>query len=145
MYLPQCIEHSVPPTALATLVTAQHFRPFQAMPMIFPPVLLFSSYLNLSGYKTDAAGITVNEHIKVPATIEAMANWAYIGPRVGSPDQTRKHTLLYTSITPRDPTPRRVQVTMRCQGFVEHINIQPVGNWKQCVISYFLTEFLFIL
>ncbi|PVI07932.1 hypothetical protein DM02DRAFT_236511 [Periconia macrospinosa] len=51
-------EHSVPPTALATLITAQHFRPFQAMPMIFPPVLLFSSYLNLSGYKTDAAGIT---------------------------------------------------------------------------------------
>lgn len=51
-------EHSVPPTALATLVTAQHFRPFQAVPMLFPPVLLFSSYLNLSGYKTDAAGIS---------------------------------------------------------------------------------------
>jgi hypothetical protein len=28
------------------------------MPMLFPPVLLFSSYLNLSNYKTDAAGIT---------------------------------------------------------------------------------------
>jgi uncharacterized protein (TIGR03382 family) len=26
--------------------------------MIFPPVLLFSSYLNLSGYEVDAAGIT---------------------------------------------------------------------------------------
>lgn len=26
--------------------------------MMFPPVLLFSTYLNLSGYKTDAAGIT---------------------------------------------------------------------------------------
>jgi hypothetical protein len=26
--------------------------------MLFPPVLLFSSYLNLSGYKSDAAGIT---------------------------------------------------------------------------------------
>lgn len=26
--------------------------------MLFPPLLLFSSYLNLSDYKTDAAGIT---------------------------------------------------------------------------------------
>lgn len=26
--------------------------------MLFPPLLLFSSYLNLSNYKTDAAGIT---------------------------------------------------------------------------------------
>ncbi|KAF2256673.1 hypothetical protein BU26DRAFT_513474 [Trematosphaeria pertusa] len=51
-------EHSVPPTLLATLITAQHMRPFQPLPMMFPPVLLFSSYLNLSGYKTDAAGTT---------------------------------------------------------------------------------------
>jgi hypothetical protein len=48
----------VPPTLLATLITAQHFRPFQGLPMMFPPVLLFSSYLNLSGYKKDSAGIT---------------------------------------------------------------------------------------
>ncbi|KAF2471602.1 uncharacterized protein BDR25DRAFT_260057 [Lindgomyces ingoldianus] len=51
-------ENSVPPTLLATLITAQHMRPFQPLPMMFPPVLLFSSYLNLSDYKTDAAGIT---------------------------------------------------------------------------------------
>ncbi|KAF2642400.1 hypothetical protein P280DRAFT_467761 [Massarina eburnea CBS 473.64] len=51
-------EGSVPPTLLATLITAQHFRPFQPLPMMFPPVLLFSSYLNLSGYQSDAAGIT---------------------------------------------------------------------------------------
>ncbi|EMD96571.1 hypothetical protein COCC4DRAFT_150021 [Bipolaris maydis ATCC 48331] len=51
-------ENSVPPTLLATLITAQHARPFQVVPMMFPPVLLFSSYLNLSNYKTDSAGIT---------------------------------------------------------------------------------------
>ncbi|KAF2677223.1 hypothetical protein K458DRAFT_320169 [Lentithecium fluviatile CBS 122367] len=51
-------ENSVPPTLLATLITAQHARPFQPLPMVFAPVLLFSSYLNLSGYKTDAAGTT---------------------------------------------------------------------------------------
>ncbi|KAJ9623657.1 hypothetical protein H2203_005919 [Taxawa tesnikishii (nom. ined.)] len=47
-----------PPTALATLITAQHFRPFQALPMLFPPVLLFSSYLNVNGFPTDSAGVT---------------------------------------------------------------------------------------
>lgn len=51
-------ENSVPPTLLATLITAQHARPFQPLPMLFAPMLLFSSYLNLSDYKTDAAGIT---------------------------------------------------------------------------------------
>jgi hypothetical protein len=54
----QPTENSVPPTLLATLITAQHARPFQPLPMLFPPVLLFSSYLNLGNYKTDAAGIT---------------------------------------------------------------------------------------
>ncbi|KAF2461603.1 hypothetical protein BDY21DRAFT_360691 [Lineolata rhizophorae] len=51
-------ENPIPPTALATLVTAQHARPFQPVPMLFPPVLLFSTYLNLSGFQTDAAGIS---------------------------------------------------------------------------------------
>jgi hypothetical protein len=54
----QFLENSVPPTLLATLITAQHARPFQPLPMLFPPILLFSSYLNLSNYKTDSAGIT---------------------------------------------------------------------------------------
>jgi hypothetical protein len=52
------IESSFPPTLLATLVTAQHLKPFQPLPMLFPPVLLLSSYLNINGFKTDAAGIS---------------------------------------------------------------------------------------
>ena len=52
------VENSVPPTLLATLISAQHLKPFQPLPMMFPPILLFSSYLNLSDYKTDSAGIT---------------------------------------------------------------------------------------
>ena len=48
----------MPPMGLATLITALHFRPFQALPMAFTPVLLFSSYLNLAGFKIDSAGIT---------------------------------------------------------------------------------------
>ena len=51
-------DSSVPPAILATLVTAQHFRPFQPLPMLFPPILLFSSYLNVNGYPTSSAGIT---------------------------------------------------------------------------------------
>jgi len=48
----------VPPALLATFVFAQHARPFQPLPMIFPPLLLFSTYLNLQGYKIDSAGTT---------------------------------------------------------------------------------------
>ncbi|EGP83070.1 hypothetical protein TI39_contig350g00034 [Zymoseptoria brevis] len=50
-------ENPLPPTLLATLITAQHFRPFQTLPMLFPPVLLFSSYLNVQGFKKDSAGM----------------------------------------------------------------------------------------
>jgi len=43
---------------LATLITALHFRPFQTLPMLFPPVLAFSSYLSVAGWKADSAGLT---------------------------------------------------------------------------------------
>jgi phage-related minor tail protein len=43
---------------LATLITALHFRPLQKLPMVFAPLLLFSSYLNVAGFKIDSAGMT---------------------------------------------------------------------------------------
>lgn len=33
-------------------------RPFQTVPMLFPPVLLFTSYANVQGFKVDSAGIS---------------------------------------------------------------------------------------
>ncbi|KAK2625142.1 hypothetical protein QTJ16_005511 [Diplocarpon rosae] len=48
----------LPPTLLATLITALHARPFKPLLMLFPPVLLFSTYLNLSNFKVDSAGLT---------------------------------------------------------------------------------------
>lgn len=48
----------MPPTLTAALIFAQHARPFQTIPMLFPPILLFSSYLNVNGNKVDSAGIT---------------------------------------------------------------------------------------
>ncbi|KAF2100530.1 hypothetical protein NA57DRAFT_74136 [Rhizodiscina lignyota] len=51
-------ENPLPATVLATLITAQHMRPFRLLPMLFPPVLLFSSYMNIAGYKVDSAGTT---------------------------------------------------------------------------------------
>ncbi len=51
-------ENSVPPALTATLIFAQHARPFQTLPMLFPPIFLFSSYLNLQGFATDSAGLT---------------------------------------------------------------------------------------
>ncbi|KFA70356.1 hypothetical protein S40285_01762 [Stachybotrys chlorohalonatus IBT 40285] len=50
---------SLPPSLLATLVTALHARPLQAFPLfLFAPPLLFSSYLNLLGFTTGSAGLT---------------------------------------------------------------------------------------
>lgn len=43
---------------LATLITALHLRPLQKLPMLFAPLLLFSSYLNVAGFKIDSAGMT---------------------------------------------------------------------------------------
>lgn len=43
---------------LATLITALHLRPLQKLPMVFAPLLLFSSYLNVAGFKIDSAGMT---------------------------------------------------------------------------------------
>jgi hypothetical protein len=48
----------LPPMLLATLITALHARPFRTLPMLFPPVLLFSTYLNLSNFTVDSAGLT---------------------------------------------------------------------------------------
>ncbi|KAK3683442.1 hypothetical protein B0T22DRAFT_247387 [Podospora appendiculata] len=49
---------SLPPMGLATLITALHWRPFHALPMLFTPLLVFSSYLTLAGFKTDGAAMT---------------------------------------------------------------------------------------
>ncbi|KAF2086002.1 hypothetical protein K490DRAFT_45600 [Saccharata proteae CBS 121410] len=51
-------ENPLPPTLAATLITAQHMRPFQFLPMMFPPVLLLTSYLNVNGLKKESAGIS---------------------------------------------------------------------------------------
>ncbi|EGO56896.1 hypothetical protein NEUTE1DRAFT_123307 [Neurospora tetrasperma FGSC 2508] len=49
---------SLPGMGLATLITALHWRPFQAMPMLLTPLLMFSSYLSVAGFKIDSAGMT---------------------------------------------------------------------------------------
>ena len=51
-------DSSLPPITLASLITALHFRPFQTLPMLFPPILAFSSYLSVAGWKIDSAGLT---------------------------------------------------------------------------------------
>lgn len=43
---------------VTTLIISQHARPFQPLPMLFAPLLAFSSYLTLAGFQTDGAGMT---------------------------------------------------------------------------------------
>ncbi|KIX08124.1 uncharacterized protein Z518_02780 [Rhinocladiella mackenziei CBS 650.93] len=57
-YAKQWGENPAPATLLASLTFAQHYRPFQPLPLLFPPLLLFSSYLSVLGYKIDSAGTT---------------------------------------------------------------------------------------
>ncbi|THC99838.1 hypothetical protein EYZ11_000650 [Aspergillus tanneri] len=42
----------------ATLITAQHARPLQPLPLLFAPILLTTSYANVLGFRTDGAGIS---------------------------------------------------------------------------------------
>ncbi len=49
---------AMPSMGLATLVSALHARPFQPLPMTVPAVLLLSTYLNLSNYPVESAGLT---------------------------------------------------------------------------------------
>ena len=52
-------DSSLPPSLLATIITALHARPLQALPLaVFTPPLLFASYLNLAGWTTGAAGLS---------------------------------------------------------------------------------------
>ncbi|KAI9754260.1 MAG: hypothetical protein M4579_004791 [Chaenotheca gracillima] len=50
-------ESPLPPSILATLIAAQHLQPPQLVPLLFPPVLMFTSYLNLNSFTIDAAGL----------------------------------------------------------------------------------------
>ncbi|KAK4157675.1 hypothetical protein C8A00DRAFT_39956 [Chaetomidium leptoderma] len=49
---------AIPPMTLTTLIIALHARPFQPLPMLFTPLLVFSSYLTLAGFRIDGAGMT---------------------------------------------------------------------------------------
>ncbi|SPO03328.1 uncharacterized protein DNG_06010 [Cephalotrichum gorgonifer] len=49
--------NSLPPTLLCTLIVPLHTRPLRA-PILFVAPLLFSSYVNLAGYTTDAAAMS---------------------------------------------------------------------------------------
>ncbi|KAK0741860.1 hypothetical protein B0T21DRAFT_408713 [Apiosordaria backusii] len=49
----------IPPMTLSSLILSLHLRPtFHPLPALFSPLLAFSSYLTLAGFKTDGAGMT---------------------------------------------------------------------------------------
>ncbi|KAJ3474719.1 hypothetical protein NLI96_g12295 [Meripilus lineatus] len=68
----------------------------------------------------------------VPKSVEEMLGWAYVGRRMDCRDRTRRYTLFYASpnTQPSGGLVRRVQVGIRTQGFVQRLNISPLGNWQ---------------
>ncbi|KAI9676751.1 MAG: hypothetical protein M1829_002846 [Trizodia sp. TS-e1964] len=48
-------ESPLPPMVLATLITAQSLRPLRPLPLLFTPMLLLSTYMNLDGHPRQAA------------------------------------------------------------------------------------------
>ncbi|KAI1452279.1 hypothetical protein F4805DRAFT_462921 [Annulohypoxylon moriforme] len=52
--------YSLAPTIQGTLIMALHTKPFQWRPTLLVPILLFSSYINIQGFKIDSAGITAS-------------------------------------------------------------------------------------
>jgi hypothetical protein len=78
---------------LATFVTALHARPFRTLPMLFPPVLAFSSYLNLSTYQIDSAGLTAawsGLYLLLASRRKAVGGFgARLGSRFGARGLTR--------------------------------------------------------
>ncbi|EEY19704.1 conserved hypothetical protein [Verticillium alfalfae VaMs.102] len=48
----------MPPAIHAILIAALHGKPVQPLPLLIAPALLFSSYVSLAGFPTDAAGLT---------------------------------------------------------------------------------------
>lgn len=49
-------ENPIPPMVTASLIFAQYARPWRTLPMVFVLPLAGSSYMNVSGYETSAAG-----------------------------------------------------------------------------------------
>jgi len=52
------LENPIPATGLAALIAAQALRPVNYVSLLFPPVLLASSYMNVLDYKDEAAGVS---------------------------------------------------------------------------------------
>ncbi|KAM0277583.1 hypothetical protein ACHAQH_005702 [Verticillium albo-atrum] len=48
----------MPPALHGILIAALHGKPVQPLPLLMAPALLFSSYVSLAGFPTDAAGLT---------------------------------------------------------------------------------------
>ena len=52
------LESPIVPTGTASLIFAQSVRPAHYVSLLFPPILLGSTYLNILDLKSDSAGIT---------------------------------------------------------------------------------------
>ena len=66
----------------------------------------------------------------VPESLDDRYQWASIRRNPDLFDTTRRYLLVHARVEHDDPE-AEFQVAIRLQGFVERINIRPLGNWNQ--------------
>ena len=66
----------------------------------------------------------------VPETVSECEKWANIRRNPDPFDTTRRYLLVHTQRNEDEPD-ADFQVAIRLQGFVERVNLRPLGNWNQ--------------
>jgi hypothetical protein len=61
-----------------------------------------------------------------------MCDWAYVSTNQISPDQTRRHLVLYRDLDMMEGSVV-YPVTFRVQGFIERAKLTALGDWDGCV------------
>ncbi|KAJ7082093.1 hypothetical protein B0H15DRAFT_952769 [Mycena belliarum] len=93
---------------------------------MYPENLRFFHALGLKDTET-----VYDPYQVVPRTGAGQKDWAYVGRNPGEHDMTRGLLLLYkhAPVLPNTPSGTIHPVGIRVQGFIERVNMKPMGTW----------------
>lgn len=63
----------------------------------------------------------------VPDTVDELLSWTWVGQKPSMQSPGRRHVLFHAG-----DDEELTQVAIRLQGFVQKLNIRPLGNWNRC-------------